>query len=89
MSQKGCRHGWMRVLVSGLPAYRCRYCGAVVFEAVQDDTLTREELRRPRDSIRSVPDFGAPCISYNLQQRIRKDLKEYVRARSPNGRGRR
>ena len=85
MSQKDCRHKWGRVLVSGLPAYKCRHCGAVVFEAVQDQNLTREEMRRPLDAIRSVPDFGAPCKTYNLRQRIRRELKEYARIRALRG----
>ena len=89
MSQKDCRHKWGRVLVSGLPSYKCRICGAVVFEAVQDENLTREEMLNPLNAIRSVPDFGAPCKTFNLRQRIRKELKEYMRTRPSRGQGRR
>lgn len=78
MSQRNCSHKWMRVLVNSLPAYRCRHCGATVFESLVDETLTQRELRSPKDVILGTPDFGAPCISYNLKQKIQDELKRRV-----------
>ena len=78
MSQKNCKHEWRRVLVNGLPAYQCRLCKATVFEGVRDETLTRRELLSPRDAILGVPDFGAPCRSYNLGKKIQEGLKKRV-----------
>lgn len=89
MSQKNCSHKWERALISGLPAYWCKYCGATQFEAVRDATLTERELRDPMNSIRAVPDFGAPCLSYNLAKKIQEGLKKRVRTEPPDSRRRR
>lgn len=66
------------MLVNGIPAYQCRLCGATIFESLKDETLTQRELRSPKDVILGTPDFGAPCISYNLKQKIQEELKRRV-----------
>lgn len=76
MTSIGCSHKWERGLISGIPSYRCRYCGATVFESLMDETITQRELRSPKDVILGTPDFGAPCISYNLKKRIQEELKK-------------
>lgn len=49
-----------------------------MFEGVRDETLTERELRTPRDSVLGVPDFGAPCRSFNLGKKIQEGLKKRV-----------
>lgn len=78
MTDTGCSHKWERGLISGIPAYRCRLCGATIFESLKDETLTQRELRSPKDVILGTPDFGAPCISYNLKLKIQEELKRRV-----------